>query len=448
MGIRAEAEAETAALGTMPWPPVPPSESVIHLPQDQYLHLGAPTEWWWHTGTLKSGDRTFGFEINAASFVGKTPPFAFTQICLADVAHNRYYQNTTPYFPPVLFDGNAWAESDPTQDWYAQLGSVDHRLSAIQVVTPGSGYTSEPKVEITGGGGSGALAVAVMEQDPGQPNSKEKILAAILLLAPGRGYTSVPTVTISGGGGSGATARAFHSYVTMSAPAANPTKNMSVRALLNDQATGEEVQFDLMLSQEGPPFIVWGSGVAPVPGTSGPPLQTNNYYYSLTRLHASGSVAFGGHSFPVTGMTWMDHEYGAFGKQTTTPKWILQDMQLTNGVCISNSIGIESTDSRPTAGTPIPGAHATIQKADGTTYYVPSVITPSDPWPDPAKGPYFMQMKVEIPSFGAQLVVTSLMKAQLFTLPNSPVYEGVAGVSGTFNGQGVTGTAWNEQALG
>ena len=48
--------------------PVPPSDVVLTLPKDMYLHLGAPTEWWWHIGTLRAGNRTFGFEINAASF--------------------------------------------------------------------------------------------------------------------------------------------------------------------------------------------------------------------------------------------------------------------------------------------------------------------------------------------------------------------------------------------
>ena len=40
--------------------------SEIELPRDQYAHSGAPTEWWWHVGTLESADgRKFGFEINA-----------------------------------------------------------------------------------------------------------------------------------------------------------------------------------------------------------------------------------------------------------------------------------------------------------------------------------------------------------------------------------------------
>ena len=80
--------------------PVPPSDVVLRLPQDMYLHEGAPTEWWWHIGTLRAGERVFGFEINAASFEGQG--FAFTQVMLSDVARDTHYQRTTPFVPPVF----------------------------------------------------------------------------------------------------------------------------------------------------------------------------------------------------------------------------------------------------------------------------------------------------------------------------------------------------------
>ncbi len=101
--------------------PVPPSNVVLHLPADMYMHPGAPTEWWWHTGTLKAGNRVFGFEINAAGFL--KDGFAFTQVMVTDVQNNKHYQRTTPYAPPVQYNANTWAESDTTKDWYARLGS-------------------------------------------------------------------------------------------------------------------------------------------------------------------------------------------------------------------------------------------------------------------------------------------------------------------------------------
>jgi hypothetical protein len=95
--------------------PVPPSDVVINLPQDHYCHADAPTEWWWHIGTLTSGDRVFGFEVNAASFA----PIGLTQVMISDVANNRHYQSSAEHVP------GEWAETDPATPWYARLGNPE-----------------------------------------------------------------------------------------------------------------------------------------------------------------------------------------------------------------------------------------------------------------------------------------------------------------------------------
>ncbi|MFO1313942.1 MAG: lipocalin-like domain-containing protein [Burkholderiales bacterium] len=414
--------------------PVPPSDVVLRLPQDMYLHEGAPTEWWWHIGTLRAGERVFGFEINAASFEGQG--FAFTQVMLSDVARDRHYQRTTP-FVPLVFEPRRWAESDPAKDWYARLGSVESRLSALELVSPGSGYTSDPQIEIVGGGGSGAAALAVRDAATGG-------LATVVLVSAGSGYTSLPEVRVVGGGGSGAVVRALHTYVSMTAPQSDPTQDMHVQALLIDDPSLTEVRFDLRFSQQGRPFFVWGTGINP--GGSGHDLQTNNYYFSLTRLAASGTIEVGGEVFQVEGTTWMDHEYGAFGTAANPVKWFLQDMQLDDGTCISNYSTIE--EGLPALGERRP-SNATIQDASGSIWYVPTFVTPiGRTWTSPVSGEtYFMKFRIEIPSFDAELVVESLMDSQEFPVVGSPVYEGAASAEGTFRGRRVRGTAWNEQDL-
>jgi hypothetical protein len=385
---------------------------------------------------LRAGNRILGFEINAASFA--KDGLAFTQIMLTDVANQRHYQRTTGYFPPLMFEPNNWAEHDPTKDWWAKLGDPVNQLSAIQVTNPGNGYTSAPTVTITGGGGALALALPAFDAATGT-------IPSIILVSPGIGFSSLPTVTITGGGGSGATAEAFHSYVTMYAAWGDPTKNMLVKARLVDETTKTPVVFDLAMSQLGPPFIVWGTGVKEVYST-GTHLQRNNYYYSLTRLAVSGSVTIGSERLEVTGTTWMDHEYGAFGTAAHPVKWILQDMQLDNGVCISNYAVL---DPAPPPLNTQGKSEATVQRADGTTYFVPSLITPiGRTWTSPASGKtYYLKYQIDIPAFGASLVVDTLMDAQEFPVPGGPVYEGIATASGVFEGRNVTGTAWNEQAL-
>jgi hypothetical protein len=350
-------------------PPPPPPDSIrpLRLPTDQYLHPSAPTEWWWHTGTLTANGRIFGFEINAAGF----GEFLFSQVMLTDVAGKAHYSQVTNY--PY---NSAWAQSDATKDWYVNLPY------------------------------------------PAAPSS-----------------SAAP-------------------WVTMNAPQIDPTGNMVVKALMVDDATKKVVTFDLTLSQQGPPMLVWGTGIKPSnPGG----YQTNNFYYSLTRLQASGSISIDGVSYAVQGVTWMDHEYGFFGTPANPIKWILQDMQLDNGVCISNYATIGDGQlplmmNQPSA------SQATVQFADGTTYFVSTFLTPRGAtWLSPvSKKLYYLEFQIDIPSFNASIVVTTLLPDQEFTttikifginlLTTSEVYEGVASASGTFLGQPVSGTAWNEQA--
>ena len=72
-------------------------------------------------------------------------------------------------------------------------------VQGINLIAGGFGYSDPPSISITGGGGSGAQATAVI---------LDGVVIEIILTSRGRGYTSTPTVTISGGGGEGCAAEA------------------------------------------------------------------------------------------------------------------------------------------------------------------------------------------------------------------------------------------------
>ncbi len=72
-------------------------------------------------------------------------------------------------------------------------------LDGINLISGGYGFADPPTITITGGGGSGATAVAYIANG---------VIIDIEMTNAGRGYTSVPTVTITGGGGEGAEAKA------------------------------------------------------------------------------------------------------------------------------------------------------------------------------------------------------------------------------------------------
>jgi len=69
----------------------------------------------------------------------------------------------------------------------------------VTVGTGGAGYSSAPVVTLSGGGGTGATAVAQLAGTAVQ---------AVVIGGPGSGYTTAPTIAFSGGGGTGAAATA------------------------------------------------------------------------------------------------------------------------------------------------------------------------------------------------------------------------------------------------
>lgn len=82
------------------------------------------------------------------------------------------------------FNGTTWSSS-------SSVGTG--RVSAINTIVGSTGYTSAPTVEISGGGGSGATAIA---------NLTGGAVTSVTITNGGVGYSSAPTVSFTGGGGS------------------------------------------------------------------------------------------------------------------------------------------------------------------------------------------------------------------------------------------------------
>jgi len=127
---------------------------------------------------------------------------------------NSFGVNNPSNYIHVKFD-LSWANS---WRWNSTSGSISY----IGIKTGGSGYTSAPTVNITGGGGSGATATATISGGA---------VTGITITNAGSGYTTVPTVSFTGGAGSGATADAYINswwdaawvFVKFRVGASNPT---------------------------------------------------------------------------------------------------------------------------------------------------------------------------------------------------------------------------------
>gem|GEM_PF-4473105 len=64
-------------------------------------------------------------------------------------------------------------------------------ISGVTLIAGGAGYTSAPVVTFTGGGGTGATAMAAVSGG---------VVTAVTLISPGSGYVSPPVVGVTGGG--------------------------------------------------------------------------------------------------------------------------------------------------------------------------------------------------------------------------------------------------------
>ena len=89
-----------------------------------------------------------------------------------------------------------------------------NEITWVRVDNGGSGYATAPTVSFTGGGGSGATAVARIRGGAVQ---------CVAVLTHGNGYTSAPTVVFTGGGGSSASATAIRLDPLAFAQAASAT---------------------------------------------------------------------------------------------------------------------------------------------------------------------------------------------------------------------------------
>ncbi|MFA7003378.1 MAG: autotransporter-associated beta strand repeat-containing protein, partial [Verrucomicrobiia bacterium] len=76
--------------------------------------------------------------------------------------------------------------------------ATGYGLTNITVLNGGSGYIGAPYVQIIGGGGSNATAVAQIDSDPNSPTYGS--VTNVVITSAGTGYTSAPIIGFIGGG--------------------------------------------------------------------------------------------------------------------------------------------------------------------------------------------------------------------------------------------------------
>jgi predicted secreted hydrolase len=181
---------------------------------------------------------------------------------------------------------------------------------------------------------------------------------------------------------------------------------------------------------DGDGYIDYGAGMG-------------SYYYSWTRLRVSGTIDTGSGPISVTGMAWMDHQWGNF-QTYEDGGWDWYSVQLDNGVDVMLYIlrrpdgGILRVDGSIVAAS---GALTALHAGDFT-------ITPLAEWTSPeTKTTYPSGWSIEIPAIDLAMTITPTVQNQeLDTRPTTGViyWEGESLVKATMDGDAVAGRGYVE----
>jgi len=170
-----------------------------------------------------------------------------------------------------------------------------------------------------------------------------------------------------------------------------------------------------------------------------------SHYYSLTRLRTEGSLIVRGETLPVSGWSWMDHEFGSTELASDQVGWDWWSLQFEDGTELM-LYNIRKKDGRPD-----PYSAGTWVAADGRATRLRQSdfkVAVLDRWTSPhTKGVYPMKWRLSVPSIGLDVTVTPTFPDQeLDTAKSTQViyWEGAATAEGTLAGRPLKGRAYVE----
>ena len=194
---------------------------------------------------------------------------------------------------------------------------------------------------------------------------------------------------------------------------------------------------ELEAVSQKPAVLHHGTGLVDL-GTAG-----KTYYYSRTRLETSGTVSVSGVSHPVTGVSWMDHQWGDFTTRGIGWDWL--SLNLDDGSDLTVSVVWERAGHKPTStyGTYIPADSAPLHLPDNDIY-----LESTGTWTSPVTAAvYPMNWKLRVDSLELDLTLSpSIEEAEFDLSAFIPMvyWEGSVVAKGTRNGAPVAGRGFVE----
>lgn len=207
------------------------------------------------------------------------------------------------------------------------------------------------------------------------------------------------------------------------------------------KALSPNYSLDLQLTSVKPPAVHGVNGVSQKANCRG----CASHYYSMTRMATTGTITVGSEKIPVTGATWMDHEFGSNQLTEDQIGWDWYSVQLDNNTELMFYV------MRRKDGSFDPTSSGTVVSPDGSTKHLALQdykIKALTSWSSPqSKATYPMGWEVTVPSLNYKVTIQPAMQAQeLVTTKSTGVtyWEGSCHVTGTQNGKPIQGDAYVE----
>ncbi len=199
----------------------------------------------------------------------------------------------------------------------------------------------------------------------------------------------------------------------------------------------EGYSLDLEAVAVRPPTLHHGVGLVSL-GPAG-----DTFYYSRTRLDLTGRITVNGQQSPITGVAWMDHQWGDEISQRVGWDWA--SVQLDDGSDLMAVMVWDPSDRTPFAG------YGTLVSPDGSVLTLEQddvSITSSEVWTSPVTGiEYPSGWTLTIPSLDLRLDLEPVLVDSEFAgsrYTPAVYWEGEVRISGTRNGQTVGGRGFVE----
>jgi predicted secreted hydrolase len=203
-------------------------------------------------------------------------------------------------------------------------------------------------------------------------------------------------------------------------------------------AINGDVTLDLLVNQVMKPVLQGDRGLS----IKGKEPGNASYYYSLIQQPTSGTITVADQSYPVTGLTWKDHEYSTSALSAGTVGWDWFSAQFDNGSALMLYLlrhedgSVESTSG---------GSFVTPDGQIQTLTAEEVQVQATDQWKSPkSDAVYPSRWRLNVPKLELALEVKPLMANQELNTATATYWEGAVVYQGQQGADPVQGKGYVE----